>query len=320
MRDFHQPVLSEEVVGYLQPKPGGRFIDCTLGGAGHTEDILNHVLPDGQVLGIDLDPIAIAAATKATAKYKKNVIFVRDNFKNLSSIANVRKFTKLDGVLLDLGLSSGQLQDQKRGFSFLAEGSLDMRFGGLVPAVIDEQSGLTAGIILNTFEQKELIEIFKKYGEERLAGPISKKIIEIRKTRPFTSPSQLVEVVAEVYQKFYRGRSKTNPATKVFQALRIAVNDEMGSLKEVLPAAVKLLVRGGRLVIISYHSLEDRIVKDFFRIESRDCICPPETPICVCGHRRTLKVITKKPVVPTGQEIAINPRARSAKLRVAEKI
>ncbi|NUM25205.1 MAG: 16S rRNA (cytosine(1402)-N(4))-methyltransferase RsmH [Candidatus Buchananbacteria bacterium] len=312
MRDFHEPVLSAEVIGYLQPKPGGRFIDCTLGGAGHTENLLQRVVPGGQVLGIDLDPIAIEAATKATAPYKKNVIFVKDNFKNINKIAHVWKFTKIDGVLLDLGLSSGQLQDQKRGFSFLAEGTLDMRFGA--------QSGITARDILNEFSQSELIDIFKNYGEERLAGPISKKIIEVRMTRPFTSPSQLVEIVSEIYHQFYRGKSKTNPATKIFQALRIAVNDEMNNLKTVLPAAVSILAKGGRLAVISYHSLEDRTVKDFFRTESRDCLCPPQTPVCVCGHKKSLRVITKKPVVPTNQEIIINPRARSAKLRVAEKI
>ncbi len=314
MRQFHQPVLTDEVIHYLRPQPGGKFIDATLGGGGHTQNILQRVLPGGKVLGIDLDPIAIHAAIQAIQPNKNNLIIVQDNFKNINKIANVHQFTKIDGILLDLGLSSGQLSDQKRGFSFLAEGSLDMRFGG------SGQSGLTAQDILNQSSQSDLIDIFKTYGEERLAGPISKKIVEVRQTRPLTTPAQLVEIVSEIYRRYYRGQSKINPATKVFQALRIAVNDELNNLREVLPPAVKLLRRGGRLAIISYHSLEDRLVKDFFRQESRDCICPAEIPVCRCGHRRSLKIITKKPVIPNPQELLTNPRARSAKLRVAEKV
>ena len=316
MRQFHQPVLSDEVIHYLRPSRGGKFIDGTLGGAGHTARILERIWPDGQVLGIDLDPIAIAASRQAIQKNKNNLIIVQDNFKNINKIAHVHKFNKIDGILLDLGLSSGQLSDQKRGFSFLAEGDLDMRFGGSA----SDAAGLKAQDILNHYSQQDLIGIFKNYGEERLALTIAKKIIESRKVKSISAPAELVSIVSDVYRKHYRVQSKTNPATKIFQALRIAVNDELNNLRTVLPEAVALLKAGGRLAIISYHSLEDRIVKDFFKQESRDCLCSPETPVCVCGHKRSLKIITKKPVVPSSREVVDNPRSRSAKLRVAEKV
>lgn len=307
----HQPVMTEEVIHYLNPQLGDLIIDCTLGGGGHTQAILKRIQPQGKLLGIDLDPLAIAAASKATQNLK-GLVLVRDNFKNLKNIAENHNFNKVNGILLDLGLSSGQLQDQKRGFSFLAQGSLDMRFGN--------QTEITAQEILSSYSQKDLTEIFRKYGEEKLAGLISKRIIEVRQQSPITSPNQLVDIVTDVYKNQYRGKSKINPATKVFQALRIIVNQELKNLEEVLPAAVDLLTKGGRLVVISYHSLEDRIVKDFIRQESKDCICPPQFPICQCKHHKKLKIITKKPIIPKDNEIAENPRSRSAKLRVAEKI
>ena len=265
-----------------------------------------------ELLGIDLDQLAIKTTQENLKQYKSQLIIVKDNFKNLKKIADVYKFNKIDGVLLDLGLSSGQLQDQSRGFSFLAQGGLDMRFG--------DTSELTAERILNTYKQKELIDIFKNYGEEKLANPISKKIIEMRKKTPITTPNQLVDIIADIYKRYYRGKSKINPATKVFQALRIAVNQELENLRQVLPQAVEVLNKGGRLAVISYHSLEDRIVKEFFKQETKDCVCPPKIPVCRCQHHRILKIITKKPVEPTEKEIIENPRARSAKIRVAEKI
>ena len=312
MANFHQPVLLAEIVHYLKPKPGDKFIDCTLGGGGHSLAISKRISPAGRILGIDLDPLAIQAATKEAKGNKGKIIFVQDNFNNLRKVADAHEFNQVDGILFDLGLSSGQLQDNFRGFSFLAPGRLDMRFGG--------QPAMTAETILNRCSQRELSGIFKNFGEEKLAGPISRKIIEIRRRRAITSPSQLVEIIAEIYRKYYRGKSKINPATKVFQALRIAVNDELENLKKALPQAISLLTKGGRLAVVSYHSLEDKIVKEFFKTENRSCICPPTMPVCQCNHRKTLKIITKKPVVPTDQEITENPRSRSAKLRVAEKI
>ena len=307
----HVPVLLTEVLHYLNVTPGGRYIDGTLGGGGHTNALVGRSAPDGQILSFDLDPQAHVAAKKNIAD-STHITFVQDNFKNIKKNAHVHGFTHSNGILLDLGLSSGQLQDHFRGFSFLAEGRLDMRFGA--------QTDVTAEAILNTADQQTLYEIFRNFGEERLARPISKNIIEFRRQRPITTPKQLVDIITGVYGKRYHGRSKFNPATKVFQALRIAVNEELENLKQALPDAMSLLVSGGRLAVISYHSLEDRIVKDFFKQESRDCICSSETPVCVCGHHATLRIITKKPVVPTDAEIVENPRARSAKLRVAEKI
>lgn len=312
MKSFHQPVMLEQVVHYLKPKPGDNLIDCTLGGGGHTEALFKRILPGGKILGIDLDQLAIATTTEFLKNYKNNVVLAQDNFKNLEQIAETQQFNKVNGILLDLGLSSGQIRDQGRGFSFLAQGPLDMRFGS--------QSEVTAGNIINTYSQKELYEIFKNFGEEKLAKPISQEIVERRQLMPITEPSQIVEIAAAIYARYYHGQSKMNPATKVFQALRIAVNDELENLRQVLPQAVSLLAKGGRLAVISYHSLEDRIVKEYFKQESIDCICPPQMPQCQCTHKKTLKIITKKPVMGTADEILENPRARSAKLRVAEKI
>ena len=308
----HIPVLSDEVIHYLNLKSGYNVVDCTLGGGGHSLAILQRIGPDGKMLGIDLDSSAISAAQNRLKKYNKQIILVQDNFKNLKQICNVSKFNKVNTILLDLGLSSGQLQDQSRGFSFLAQGKLDMRFG--------ESGELTAGKIINTYSQKELSGIFKKYGEEKLASLVAKKIIATRQQGPITSPGRIVEIVSDIYKKHYRDKSKINPATKIFQALRIEVNDELENLKQVLPQAVGLLIKGGRLAVISYHSLEDKIVKEFFKQESRDCLCPPKIPVCRCNHKKTLKIITKKPVVSTDQEIKENPRSRSARLRVAERV
>ncbi|MDD2807107.1 MAG: 16S rRNA (cytosine(1402)-N(4))-methyltransferase RsmH [Patescibacteria group bacterium] len=307
----HQPVMTAEVIHYLGLQSGAVVVDGTLGGGGHLSEILSRILPGGKVVGIDLDSAALKAATEKI-KNKKNVILVQDNFKNIKKIADEHKLDRINGFLLDLGLSSGQLQDSERGFSFLAAGSLDMRF--------NDNNGITAAEILNTYDQKHLIKIFSEYGEEKLAVPIAKKIVDARKNKPFKNPQDLVEIIAGAYHRYFRQQSKMNPATKVFQALRIEVNGELENLKTFLPAAVKLSVPGARLVIISYHSLEDKLVKDFFRTESRDCICPPSMPLCQCGHHKTLKIITKKPIVPNDAEVALNPRARSAKLRVAEKI
>lgn len=314
MSYFHQSVLLDEVIHYLKPQPGQKFIDCTLGGGGHTLGILKRTLPGGKVLGIDLDNEAIKATDQKAKelKLKNNLVLVQDNFRNIGRVAKENGFGKVDGILLDLGLSSAQLHNHDRGFSFLSEGGLDMRFG--------HQTKITASEILNTYPEKRLYEIFKNFGEERLSKPISQKIIEIRRQTPFASSQQLVDLVAAIYKKYYRHDSKVNPATKVFQALRIAVNEELENLEEVLPQAIKLLAKGGRLAVISYHSLEDRTVKNFFQQESKGCICPPKMPVCQCKHKKTLQIITKKPITPTEEEITLNHRSRSAKLRIAEKI
>ena len=311
--------MSEEIIHYLKPKPGGKFIDCTLGGGGHSEAILKRISPNGSLLGIDLDSLALAATAESTKKFK-NKVLVQSNFKNIKKVALAHKFNKVNGILFDLGLSSGQLQDHGRGFSFLAQGRLDMRFAGSNLDEKADETVLTAETILNSYSQKELYEVFKNFGEEKLAQPISKKIIEFMKPRSISSPEELVGIIAEVYKKYYRSKSKINPATKVFQALRIAVNDELASLTKALPDALGLLTKGGHILVISYHSLEDRMVKEFFKLESRDCICSPQNPTCQCKHKKTLTIITKKPIMATDQEVAENPRSRSTKGMKAKRI
>jgi len=312
MNKFHQPVLTDEVINYLQPKSGDDFIDCTLGGGGHAVEILKKTAPAGRLLGIDLDPAAIEQAQAATAKFASRVKLVLGNYKLIQIFAAENGFDQVAGILLDLGLSSGQLDDAKRGFSFSGSGRLDMRF--------NPEAEVKAADILMTYRLEQLSALFKKYGEERLAGPIAAEIVKRRKTEMIETADQLANLVTEVYQRYFHGQSKTHPATKVFQALRMKVNDEPGNLTAVLPQAVKLLKPGGRLAVISFHSLEDRAVKEYFKQESRGCICPPERPTCQCRHVKALKIITKKPIAATFAELAINPRARSAKLRVAEKI
>lgn len=312
----HTPVLLNEVLHHLNLAPNKFYIDCTLGGGGHTIEILKKIKPRGKVLGLDVDEAAVEA-TKAKAKKERliqNLIIINDNFKKLKQIAYDSGFSQVDGILLDLGLSSGQLQDQQRGFSFLVQGKLDMRFAG------PNSDQLTAYQILNKWSEERLAKIFKDYGEELLAREIAGAIVKKRKKELIIKPTQLVEIISTIYKRHYRKKSKVNPATKVFQALRITVNDEIENLKAVLPQAVELLDRGGRLAVINYHSLEDRIVKNFYVKESKSCLCPPQRPTCTCGHEKTLKIITKKPVTPSQEEILENPRSRSAKLRVAEKI
>lgn len=310
---YHNSVLLTEVIKLLDPMPGQSFIDCTLGGGGHALEIAKRVAPDGKVLGIDMDEEAIRESRlKAQSSVPKaNVVIVQDNFKNIKKIAVENGFESVDGILFDLGVSSHQLDGRERGFSFNSE-TLDMR--------MDKSQDLTAGDIINSWSKNELITIFRDYGEERLSAPIADAITKKRKADGAMGPKELSNVVAEVYKKFYKWPSLKNPATKIFQALRIAVNQELENLIKALPESLKVLKDGGIIAVISYHSLEDAQVKSFFKRESRDCICPPELPQCVCDHKASLKIITKKPITPGDGEIHTNPRSRSAKLRVAYKI
>jgi len=312
----HIPVMLEEVMANLKVAPDKFYIDATLGGGGHAIEIAQKIQPKGKIIGIDLDPKAVEVTREKAKRLKliQNIILVKQNFTKIKKIAYDNGLSQTDGILLDLGLSSGQLQDQQRGFSFLAEGRLDMRFSGL------SSNELNACHLVNKLSQKELTKIFSEYGQEPLAKEIARRIIFIRKKQPIIKPRQLVEIVRSIYKKSYRKKSKINPATKVFQAIRIAVNNEIENLKTVLPQAVELLDTGGRLVIISYHSLEDKIVKHFFAQEAKGCICPPQRPTCQCRHKKSLKIITKKPLTPSEEEILENPRGRSAKMRVAEKV
>ena len=305
----HKSVLLEEAIKYLDPKSGENFIDCTLGGGGHARVILEKTTPGGKLLAIDLDTEAIEISKEYLKEYSSRIIYINDNFSNLEKIAESSGLKKIDGILLDLGLSSIELDDLNRGFSFKSNAFLDMRFGS---------GGKTAADILNSYKETELARIFKDYGEERHSKLIAKEIVDFRGKEKITTVNQLVSIIESVYKN--KPRPKIHVATKVFQALRIEVNNELNNLKKVLPVALNLLDKGGRIVVISFHSLEDRIVKEFFKQESRDCLCPPNVPICQCNHRASLRILTKKIITSSEQEIKNNPRSRSAKLRAAQKI
>ena len=286
---MHIPVLQKEVIQYLDPKPNDNFIDATVGGGGHAAEILQKIAPKGKILGIDWTQEAIREIKK-----NPNLILVCDNFANLAEIVKQQKFTKVRGVLMDLGYSSWHLEESGRGFSFQKKEPLDMRYS--------VQNQLTAEKIVNFWSKFEIERILQEYGEERFAKNIAEQIIEERKLKPIQTTNHLVEVVRKAVPRGYLNQ-RIHFATKTFQALRIAVNDELNNIEKALPQALQILEPGGRLVVISFHSLEDRIVKNFFK-----------------NNILNINLLTKKPVIPTRQEIIINPRSRSAKLRAATKI
>lgn len=299
---IHIPVLLKEVIEAIKVVPGGQYIDCTLGGGGHSAAILEQ---GGQVLGIDIDPQAIELARERLHHYGKNAILINESYENLEEICDRTGFHSTRGVLFDLGMSSLQLDDTKRGFSFQHEAPLNMCY--------NPSQEITAATIVNTFPQKEIADIIKRYGEDRRGNEIARSIVA---KRPLNTTLELAATVARAVGT----RGRIHPATKTFQALRIAVNRELERLKIALKQALNILEVGGRIVVISYHSLEDRLVKDFFRVESQSCLCPPRTPVCICSHHATLKLITKRVVTPTHTEVLANPRSRSAKMRAAERI
>lgn len=299
----HVPVLYDEVLAGLKVRPGGTYLDGTLGAAGHAAGILQVSSPGGTLLGLDADPEAVAYAREVLRPFGDRATLRIANFRQMGAIARAEGLSGIDGILLDLGLSSRQLADAERGFSFSQEGPLDMR--------MDPSSGSTADSLVNSLPEEELADLLWRYGEENQSRRIARAIVA---ARPVTSTAQLAAIVAG---SAARGQ-RIHPATRTFQALRIAVNDELQALAEALPQARDLLRPGGRLAIISFHSLEDRLVKRFFQHESRDCICPPEMPVCTCGHRATLTMVNRKPIRPTEGEVERNPRSRSARLRIAE--
>ncbi len=311
---MHTPVLLKEVLQYLAPAEGNEFVDCTYGSGGHSKEILKRVGKSGKLLSIDWDSKNIDRATQQGKP--DNLYLVCDNYKNLSCIAERLNFRSLNGVLLDLGLSSEQLADSERGFSFQSNSYLDMRY---LTNNLSNSNILTASEIINTFREVDLADIFWKYGEERYSRSIARNIVKERQVNKILTTQDLVRVITSSVPARYL-HQKIHPATRVFQALRIAVNQELDNLTSVLSQILNLLVVGGRVAVISFHSLEDRIVKKFFKTESMDCICPSMFMVCVCNHKSSLKIITKKPVTATLEEIQANPRSRSAKLRVAEKI
>ncbi len=317
----HVSVMLDEVLKFLQPTSGGLYIDGTLGGGGHTAAILEQSAPDGRVLGIDTDEQALQRVRAQFPAFidSGRLVLVHGNFADMGSIATENGFTSVQGVLLDLGFSSDQMDDPQRGFSFSADGPLDMR--------LDSSLATSAADLVNTASEQELADIFFQYGEERRSRQIARRIVHERNQGAITRTAQLARIAAAGVP-FKPGT--IHPATRVFQALRIAVNQELERLETVLPQILDLLERpknavaeehyGGRMAIIAFHSLEDRIVKEFMRREATDCICPPRIPVCICGHKAQLHILTSKPLTPGIQETERNPRARSAKLRVAERI
>jgi len=306
---LHEPVLLAEVLAQLAAREGGRFLDGTVGGGGHAAAILERTAPSGRLLGLDRDPAALAIARRELGRFGDRAVLVEGNFALCDELARVHGFADLDGVLLDLGLSSIQLADESRGFSFRSSGPLDMRAG--------PDARESAADLVNTWSATDLRRIFSELGEEPEAARVANAIVRRRARDPFLTAEELGRFVAGV--KTRRPKS-IDPATQVFQALRMAVNGELDNLARGLEAAMRILRPGGRLAVIAFHSLEDRMVKQYFARESRDCICPPHLPTCVCGHRAGLRVLTRRPLSADPEEIARNPRARSARLRVAEKL
>ena len=300
----HTPVLFNEVLDSLNPSPGGIYVDGTVGAGGHARGILQKIIPGGKLLGLDRDPAALEIAKSRLAEFGDQVVLIHSSYTELKSHLNNLNWKTVDGILLDLGLSSLQLDNPERGFSFQAAGPLDMRFDPSFP--------VSASDLINNSSREELANLIFKYGEERYSRKIADAIIA---NRPLAGTQELADIIEHVIGKH---KSRIHPATRTFQALRIAVNQELDALEAFLPTALDILKPGGRLAIIAFHSLEDRIVKQFFRRESRDCICPAEIPQCVCGHTAQVREISRRPIRPEEKEINENPRARSAKLRVVE--
>jgi len=310
MKFHHVPVLLDEVISYLNLQQGGVYVDSTLGGGGHTLEIIKRIQPGGRVIGIDQDPNALAAARKRLEEYAENITFVHSNYYRLKEIVPELNLSKVDGVLFDLGVSSHQLDEGERGFSYMQDAPLDMR--------MNPEDPVTAEKLVNDLPEDELAKIIKKYGEERWAVRIARFVTEHRNVKPIHTTGELVEIIKKAIPAGAR-REGPHPAKRTFQALRIAVNDELNRFARTLRDCVDILKPGGRVCVISFHSLEDRITKDVFKEMARECICPPEMPICTCGKEKLLKIITGKPITAGKQELETNPRARSAKLRVAEK-
>ncbi len=311
MKDFHHiSVLLEECLEGLNIKPDGIYIDGTLGGAGHSSHIVQR-LTTGRLIGIDRDPVALEASGKRLEPYKDRVTLVHSNFCEMKQVMEDLGIPGVDGILLDLGVSSPQLDDGERGFSYMADAPLDMR--------MNSQDSLSAYEVVNTWSQDELKRILFDYGEERYAPRIAAGICRRREEKPIETTLELVDVIRAAMPP-QALREKQHPAKRSFQAIRIAVNDELGSVEKAMRDAIPLLNPGGRLAVITFHSLEDRIVKNAMAEAAKGCTCPPNFPVCVCGKKPVVKLISRKPIVATEEELEVNPRSRSAKLRVCEKL
>ena len=306
----HKSVLLRECIRYLDVDPTGTYVDGTLGLGGHSEAIAKE-LSTGRLIGVDRDERALEYARARLAPFGDRVTLVKGNFGDIGAILDSLGIDKVSGMLFDLGVSSPQLDDAGRGFSYMQDAPLDMR--------MDERSPLTAREVLNTWSEAELRSIFWRYGEERYAGRIAEAVAAAREQAPIETTAQFVDIIKKTMPAAAL-REKQHPAKRCFQAVRIAVNDEMGELERMLAAAPDRLEKGGRLLVISFHSLEDRMVKEAIRKRENGCTCPPDFPVCTCGFVKTLKSVTRKPVSPDMEELAANPRARSARLRIAERV
>lgn len=307
----HKSVLLQECIDALDIRPDGIYLDGTLGGAGHSSQIARRLTEGGRLIGVDRDRTALAAAKERLAPYADRVTLVHSNFAEIDAILDSLGIPAVDGMLFDLGVSSPQLDDASRGFSYMADAPLDMR--------MDKDDALTAGAVVNTWPQGELRRILYDYGEERYAPQIAAAICRAREKAPIETTLELVDIIRSAMPA-QALREKQHPAKRSFQAIRIAVNDELGAVSRMMQAAVGRLNPGGRLAVITFHSLEDRIVKSEMQQAARGCTCPPEFPVCVCGKKPLVKLVTRKPIVSGPAELEENPRARSAKLRVAEKL
>ena len=307
----HTSVMPDEVLEYLQPSPGGLYVDGTLGGAGHAGLILENTNPDGRLIGFDRDPEALATAQKRLAGFGERFEAVHANFSEAPQHLEQLGIDKVDGMLLDLGVSSWQLDSAARGFSFREDGPLDMR--------MNPTEGESAADVVNTFDEQELVRIFFAYGEERYARRIARTIVRRREEQPLATTLELAELIRDAVPKG-RVPSRIHPATRVFMALRIQVNRELEHVELGVKQGIELLAKGGRMVVISFHSLEDRLVKHMFRDAARTCVCPPEFPVCACGTEPKVKVLTRKAIKATDQEVAANSRSRSAVLRAVERL
>lgn len=312
----HIPVLLEEIIEIADPKPGENLVDGTIGGGGHAEAILKKTSPNGKLLGIDMDNEAIIESKRRLDKYSKRIILAKGNFIDFVEFKEEYNFYPINIFFLDLGISSQQLNNEALGISFLKNAPLDMRMGGYDH---DTDGRKTAEYIVNNLDENKIKSILKDYGEERYASLIAREIVSARKEKKIINTWQLVEIISKAVPQKYK-KQKIHFATRTFQAFRIAVNQELENLEAVLPRILDHIEVGGRICIISFHSLEDRIVKRFFQKESKDCVCDSKVPVCVCGHKKRLEILTKKPVMASEREIFVNPRSRSAKLRIAKKI
>ena len=308
----HQPVLMNQTLNSLKLRPGGVYLDGTLGGGGHTEAILQATEPDGKVIGLDQDDEALAAASQRLKPFGERFCPIRANFAEMEQVLAAEGIAGLDGVLLDIGVSSHQLDEPDRGFSYMQDGPLDMR--------MDRRGGQTAADLVAELSESELANLIYRYGEEKFSRRIARRIVEQRAQTPIESTKQLAELISAAIPAAQRRKEKQHPAKRTFQALRIAVNDELGVLERGLVAAFASLKSGGRLSVITFHSLEDRMVKNYFAGLAKGCECPPEFPVCVCGKQPQALLITKRTQTATEDELQSNQRARSAKLRTVEKL